>query len=565
MSRNREVIRYSALVLGLVLLSVAIIVLDPWLDAGSGAAAYTLNLVPPMLLGLILFGLSRRVSTTLLGMSIVVIAIFQANSAKLAHLQQPFIFADLLLLPQMFNGRELIEHYYSLSRLLVVLALLAAFAFSLRLERPAFRLPAGFVLTAAGALCTVSLSFAEYPLGGLYRNIQGKSTPWSYLRMAELQGLFASVVTGASLVKFRKPRVDTALIEDWRAEHPLEQMDQTVPEDRPDIILWLSESFFDPAHITAVDGCGMLTGWCELAATGETAGIAVNTFGGNTTRTEFEVLTGVPFPLLDGHDYPYLSVVNRPTASIAWSLKSAGYRTTAVHPHLRTFWQRHRALPLMGFDRFIAQEAFDAADKEGTWISDHALGRRVIDLLEAGSGPQLIFAISMENHGPWGNRKNLDRARVEAVPVPGTVSPEAARSWREYIYHARNAVDSLGMVAETIRRRDRPTVLVFFGDHMPSLRSVFESVTFDDGQKAWRQRMPVLALANYPLEPRWHPTAAHELGIWTLDLAGQLDDGHYAEMARIIRTLKSSGNGDERAARVLEAMQNRQLTVTPER
>src|SRR5690606_39025001 len=112
-----------------------------------------------------------------------------------------------------------------------------------------------------------------------------------------------------------------------------------------------------------------------------------------------------------------------------------------------------------------------------------------------------ILAISMENHGPWGDRNNMDIDRVSSIPVPPALDPDLARTWQEYIYHGENAVAELDRLNEYIKTRARPTLIVFFGDHLPGLTPVFESLKYRDEKLGWYSPLPALALANYEMEP----------------------------------------------------------------
>src|SRR5690606_14743756 len=99
-----------------------------------------------------------------------------------------------------------------------------------------------------------------------------------------------------------------------------------------------------------------------------------------------------------------------------------------------------------------------------------------------------------------------------------------------------------------------PTLVVFFGDHLPGLTPVFDTLKYKDEKLGAYSRLPALALANYEIEPEWMPANAYELGIWTLNLADQLGIDNYSDMNYAIRNLYQGDNSEDNAYAALSAM-----------
>lgn len=291
----------------------------------------------------------------------------------------------------------------------------------------------------------------------------------------------------------------------------------------PNIVVVLSESFFEPRYLKGADLCELLPDWCRLLDEGDWGEMNVPTFGGNTTRTEYEVLTGIPYRTLPQGIYPYTSVVLQPTASLAWWLKSLGYQTTAIHPHDRYFWQRHRAMPLLGFNAFIGEQEFGPHTRSGFWISDHDLTQRVMGRLDQDTTvPQFVFAISMENHGPWhGKRPNVDEQRRAALPTIEGLDERASHAYRNYLYHQWKAIRALSDLWHNAKQAERPTVILFFGDHLPGLHETFEQAGLREGFSPLTHPVPYLLLSTAPRQPQdWQPVASHQLSTWLLQQVG---------------------------------------------
>lgn len=76
--------------------------------------------------------------------------------------------------------------------------------------------------------------------------------------------------------------------------------------------------------------------------------------------------------------------------------------------------------------------------------------------------------------------------------MPGAQATELAH----YLYHARRADQALAGLLDHVARRERPTVVLFYGDHLPALDEVFDQVGFVDGASARTQPVPWLLFDN---------------------------------------------------------------------
>lgn len=240
-----------------------------------------------------------------------------------------------------------------------------------------------------------------------------------------------------------------------RAIHELIDGDN---HDAPLIVVWQSESFYDlrnmgdnQLHLPTIDA---------LKKRAVQWGRMTNVFeGGYTLRTEFAVLSGLkPDEVHVDASYPYLRASHY--ADVVWpnKLLKNGWHTHFVHPYDRTFFMRHKALPLLGFEHMTMLDEFDhtpAADNP--YVSDADLTKKVLHIIdEVGDAkPSLIFVASMANHGPW------DSGRCEGLTEPVEI-------YREML---RRADDALGVLIEKLDRSTRPVWLAFYGDHAPLLKS----------------------------------------------------------------------------------------------
>ena len=529
------------LIVAQLIIYVLIQLCDQNLHWSSPALKQLANFLPALVLYGLLLGLTRRIWTAALLTTGICLLIFNAHSLKLEHLNQPLQFADIFLFQQTLTNWDLLSHYAPpqlIPALIVSIIIMTALLFFEKSIKWVLSLP----LAALSISALYTMGNSSYSPDSLYGPFAHDSVPWASESVAEKQGLIASLTSGARSAKLVLPEPDRQLLDKFLEAYPPSPVDRNKPKQYPDIILWLSESFFDPGIIEGVSTCEYLPKFCELRDQHPHNTLDIPTFGGNTTRTEFEVLTSVSIKDLGIRDYPYISIVHKNIYSIAWALHSLGYETTAIHPNRDSMWQRNRALPLLGFNSFISRKDFNNPEKDGIWISDAELMRQVEKQLQKNQQPQFIFAISMEGHGPFSKYEVLDPQRRDSIPALDEWNEKASTEWREFIYHAQNASRTISILKERIMARERDTLVVFFGDHLPNLKNLFDQVKFKNGKNPWEQASTTLAFANYPMTTGWLPDASHELGVWTLDLAGVVEETKFKILRDTLNMAKDIGH-----------------------
>jgi hypothetical protein len=240
-------------------------------------------------------------------------------------------------------------------------------------------------------------------------------------------------------------------------------------ERLPPIVLIQSESFFDARRLDAGIAPEILTEFDRLAARGGFHGrFGVPCWGANTIRTECSVLTGLTNADLGFDRFnPYHAFARVPIRSLAWQLRAAGYRTICIHPYSRNFYRRNEVIFNLGFEQFISIESFAGAERTPNgWISDRALALRMVELIDAAPNGLFLFAMTMENHGPW----LADPAGGFGVETaPGLPISAEYVPLRRYLAGIRNADAMLTMLSEHLFRHDPEALLAMYGDHLPSL------------------------------------------------------------------------------------------------
>ena len=246
------------------------------------------------------------------------------------------------------------------------------------------------------------------------------------------------------------------------------------------LVLVQCELFFDARRLSPLVPAGSAVRVTMRAAktAAPSAGSRSPGWGANTMRAEFAVLTGIPESEL-GYDRfnPYHAFARAPIASLAWRLRSQGYRTICLHPFDRGFFRRDLTLPALGFETFLGIESLGGS-RRPPYCSDPELAQHVLRVLDA-EGPEVfIFAITMGNHGPWREagppidpelRRNFDPTGL----------PQGGELLR-YLDGLRRSDEMLQILLSGLQRRRREGVLAFYGDHLPSLPQAFRHFGFDE-------------------------------------------------------------------------------------
>ncbi|HEX5307241.1 MAG TPA: LTA synthase family protein [Dyella sp.] len=486
--------------LAIALMALAFVLLTGLLDGGIGVAprrlfdqpVYVLaNALPGLLLAGALLAFTRR---AVLSFALALAAegtVYAVNHLKMINLGTPLIPADFQMIGQLNKGgTHLLGGYLPhspwpyLAMLAVVLAIVALWRGEppLLARRP--RGPRWLVGTVTLALL-LTLLVGAAPWSRLYNGRTLWLEPWSATSTATHSGLFSSLMIyhlqyghGA-----RKPDPAAARELLGRAEEALRQQAGGVSSDQglPDIVVVQSESFFDPRILNGYQQAHITPNLDRLARHGVSGALHVPTFGGGTIRTEFEVLTGLSLRYFQDLQFPYLQLNAKVVPGLVRTLRSHGYDTVAIHGNDPSFWNRTSAFRAIGFDRFISQSAFPAnAANDGKYMADRGMTDEILTQLKDSGPPQFLFAISIEAHGPY-DTIPADTAERDAMPVPPGITGKDKLELQNYLYHIHHADQELGRLADALAKRERPTLLLFYGDHLPALSNAFQSAGFVDG------------------------------------------------------------------------------------
>jgi phosphoglycerol transferase MdoB-like AlkP superfamily enzyme len=250
----------------------------------------------------------------------------------------------------------------------------------------------------------------------------------------------------------------------------------------------------------------------------------VQVFGGGTSNTEYEVLTGNSMSFLPYVISAYQAYSRENEYGLASTLKSQGYTTVAMHPNLSGNWNRKTVYGYMGFDEFISSSGYQDAERLRNYVSDRGDYERLIQRYEEKQeGEKLfVFNVTMQNHGGYEEAFPEFQEEIQAV---GDLAGYAQTD--RYLSLMKESDDAFAYLLDYFSQVDEPTMIVMFGDHQASIETEFYEKLYGSSlkdltaQEADLQYItPLVIWTNYDMEEKqMEKISANYLGSMILELA----------------------------------------------
>lgn len=291
----------------------------------------------------------------------------------------------------------------------------------------------------------------------------------------------------------------------------------TITADKaPNIICVLLESFVDPDEFKFMTYSQDPTPFFHYLKENFTTGyVTMPVVGAGTANSEFEILTGMKLQYFGTGEYPYKTILKETDCEgIAAVLKNIGYGTHAVHNNGGNFYSRVNAFSMMGFDSFTSKELMDITQfTPNGWAEDAILVEETIKtLLSTPNQPDFTYTITVGSHGTYPTESILEDPYCE---IYGIESEEVTNQWTYYM-HQLNKTDQFmeGLVRE-LEKLDEDTIVVFWGDHLPTMGLTDEDLLSGDIYKT-----SYVTWNNFGLEKEDCDLYAYQLMADILDTVG---------------------------------------------
>ena len=385
------------------------------------------------------------------------------------------------------------------------------------------------------AMCIPAYFYISYLWqDNLERNTGLNDTLFNAKYMHSKDGFFVSFILDIHFLQIEEPK-------NYSDEYALSLLNEQevekveAPEELPDIIAIMDETFSDPAVLGEFETNKDYMPFVHSILRGEVAntisGYAdVSVLGGNTANSEFEFLTGNSMAFFPNGSVPYLQYIRDGISTIVPQLEEYGYTTYGTHPYRAKGWNREFIYDLMGFDYRYFQGSFPFEDKLRNYVSDEADFKSILEWRNNTEGPFFMFNVTMQNHSNYGGDfDNFDPQIV--AKFKNTYSNKYLNKYLSLMYETDQDVASL---LSELSQSDRKTIVVFWGDHQPNdyvVRPIYKEygLDFDNQtyeQQQQRQKTPFFIWANYDIQEQTNvEISLNYLNILLFETAGlQLDE-----------------------------------------
>ena len=240
-------------------------------------------------------------------------------------------------------------------------------------------------------------------------------------------------------------------------------------DELPNIIVVQLESYFDVANAefftTSEDACPNLHNLYQNYSNGY---FKVPSVGAGTANTEFEVLTGMNLRYFGHGEYPYKTYSKKhPTESAATALASLGYGTHALHDNTGNFYSRANVFNNMGFDTFTSKEFMNVLQTtENGWAKDEILTQHIMEAMDTTKQEDFVFTVSVQGHGNYPETQVIENPKIK---VEGIEDEALKNKWEYYVNQVYEMDQFVGDLIKAVEERNEPSVVVFYGDHLPTM------------------------------------------------------------------------------------------------
>lgn len=423
--------------------------------------AITYDFLLQLLASYMLFALSRRGWIFLIIQTLVMGILYVGNAVKISFFGGPIMPDDVFALRSLLLILEGWQ-FFAAAIPLAAVASLVVFNFSMRHW-------SGYVAGLVAILLVITVAYKPamilYPIDKYTGNSkwdQRSNYLWHGATLYSLQE-----TTRFFALADIPPDMDSA---QTAAKNLLDVIPKPIVTDKPftprNIHIVLLESFWDANNLKKAhyNQNPLSPEFRKLWKSAGYSHALTPVFGGSTANSEFEVLCG--FPITKDSVKFERQLINE-VPCLPHILADKGYRTVVSHPNVPVFWNRVNAYHNIGFQEYFAKDDFVLDDMNREFLADSSLYRQVLEKLsDSLNKKQPVLDYIVTYFGHW--NYPLSDSRPNKITSRSEV--EDVTSYANTVYYKSR---ELVTFIEQLNKRDPDSIIVVFGDHLPSLGDNF--------------------------------------------------------------------------------------------
>lgn len=433
-----------------------------------------LNIVPIFFVMTLLYFIIGKISASFVVTNILLSILLLINHFKIKFRDEPLNTTDFSLGKETKN---IIQNYdISVDGIVLLVIFVCAISFWFVIKKIKNKRP-GLLVSLIGIVITASLSLGAYNViysnTRLYNALLSNLGIYHETTIVSSKGLVYSLLNSSTEMQYHKP--DGYSVE--KAKEILNRYpNNKLPDDTPNVIAIMGEAFTDMQDWENVnfEGDNPYSYYNSLKSKGCYGHIFIPGFGGGTAMSEFEFLTGNNTSAISpSMPTAYKTLITSKSYSIANDFKQLGFEAKAMHPGYPWFYNRQNVYGRLGFDSFTSRE--DLTGEIPTtcnYANDTVAAEMIINdfnrhLEESPDTGYFNFTVTIQNHGPYyDNHLVYEKEYLAKTEDMTDAEYYIINNYLSGIEAASNLLQTLYDYINTI---DEPTVLLFFGDHLPFL------------------------------------------------------------------------------------------------
>lgn len=177
---------------------------------------------------------------------------------------------------------------------------------------------------------------------------------------------------------------------------------------------------------------------------------------GNTSDAEFITNNSI-YPTTEGQAYSLYQ--NNEFYGLPWQLKEIGYETLAMHGHDKSFWNRDKAYPAQGFDKFYDETYYKIKEYIGYGLGDIEFFEQSVPIFTKINNPFYAFMITLSSHNPY-----TVPERYHTLPLN---EKDKNTYFGDYLYSMNYTDKAIGRFIEVLKENNLydNSIIAIYGDH----------------------------------------------------------------------------------------------------
>lgn len=429
---------------------------------------FSLNVFTLLAISSVMLMFTKRIVWVTYVVGILAAILSFVNIGKFALRNVPLLYEDFflfnevfILLPQILNPKTIILLVVGVFVGIIIGFALFKFFKNGKLEKHRF---------SVALLCMLSFIFL---LIGQNTNTAGISIQDTGFLYSLSNNTRAAIVLGEEELETADTMYDQ-YVQQYNEKYPY-----TPSDVKPNVIVIQSEAFWDINKLGLNMDKNPLKHFEALRDESRYGELYVPVFGGGTSNTEYEILSGMSLKNYSSDWYMvYPNEIKSPTVTLASILRNQGYEALGMHPYMSWYYNRTEVYKHFGFDTFKTLEFMNDVEIIGAYASDRYTTDLIIDAIEETEKPLFNFTVTMQNHGPYGNERFASDAFD--VSIKTKLSDSSNYFLKNYVQGIYLSDIELQRLVDYLKQSDEPTILMFYGDHLPMLGEDYQAYRESD-------------------------------------------------------------------------------------